>query len=157
MMGILTNERFLKTMRRSADTLAHTLKNISQKQAENARDGADGWNVVEVVCHLRDCEAVFFSRAKMMVNVSEPQLEIFDHEQAVIDNNYAAQMMRQALDEYLTKREQFIAWLETLKDDEWQRAGIHPETGRMTVFESAVQCVTHDVDHLEQITRILNG
>ena len=42
-----------------------------------------------------------------------------------------------------------------LTPEEWQRNGIHAERGPMTVRDLALQIAGHDLNHLEQIRKIL--
>jgi hypothetical protein len=42
-----------------------------------------------------------------------------------------------------------------LTPEEWQRNGIHAERGPMTVRDLAVQIAGHDLNHLEQVRKIL--
>ena len=46
-------------------------------------------------------------------------------------------------------------WLEGLDEAQLARPGIHPETGAMTILHLAINTVLHDVDHMEQISRVL--
>jgi hypothetical protein len=42
-----------------------------------------------------------------------------------------------------------------LTPEEWQRHGIHTERGEMSVRDLAAQIAGHDLNHLEQIRKIL--
>ncbi len=42
-----------------------------------------------------------------------------------------------------------------LSADEWERAGEHAERGRLTVRELARHMAAHDMNHIEQIERLL--
>jgi hypothetical protein len=42
-----------------------------------------------------------------------------------------------------------------LTPDEWERYAVHAERGRMTVADLARQIAGHDLNHLEQIKKIL--
>jgi hypothetical protein len=48
-----------------------------------------------------------------------------------------------------------VVLFESLTEEQWSRAGIHPERGHFTLLDSLIQVGTHDVTHLEQITRLL--
>jgi hypothetical protein len=52
-------------------------------------------------------------------------------------------------------RARFVALFEDLTAEQWNRAGIHPERGHFTLLDALIQVGTHDVTHLEQITRII--
>jgi hypothetical protein len=63
--------------------------------------------------------------------------------------------LRQAFAELSQLRARFREFFKGLTDEQWARAGLHPERGRFTVMDAALQVCTHDASHLEQITRIL--
>ena len=53
---------------------------------------------------------------------------------------------------------QYLDYIDTFKaltPEQWERTGIHPERGLFTMTDAALQVVSHDCDHTEQITRIL--
>lgn len=152
-MSILTPARFLKTMRKNADMFKTILADIPQEQAANTWDG--DWNVVAVMCHLRDFDRIFHERAQRMHTEENPELIPVDHEQLAEANSYNTQTLNVVLDDLLAHRAAFIAWFAGLAEADWQRAGLHPEHGAYTIFEQAVQVATHDIDHLEQLTRML--
>lgn len=142
-------------MRKSADVLHLLLKDVSQEQATAARDGADGWNVVEIMCHLRDFDEIFFARGKRLASVMNPSLAPYDHQQLAIDNDYANQQLAEALSAFMDNRAEFIAWLKERERHEWLNVGKHPKMGKMTLLDQALQVYQHDLDHTEQIIRIL--
>lgn len=154
-MAIYTPERFLVSMRRTADIYANLLADVTQERAQSARDGVDGWNVIEIMCHMRDFETIFIGRAQAIATDDHPQLIAVDHEQLVIDNAYAEQELKPVLSEFLRRRADSIAWFKARQSDEWARQGEHPYHGTITLLEAAIQMSTHDVDHLEQVVRVL--
>ncbi len=154
-MPIFTAEKALRTLRQTPIILKSILQNVSQAQARKAIDGEDGWTVVEIVCHLRDMEAVFFARAQRMVEADYPHLPSIDQLELVVKNDYAHQDLKKTLTAFLQKRQAFIEWLETLNDEQWKRRGIHAEYGEYSVVELAINNAVHDVNHIEQILKAL--
>ncbi len=154
-MTMLTPGRFIKALKRTPVLLDALLCGVTQERASAARDGADGWNVVEIVCHLRDFEAIFFSRARQIVEEDHPVLVPFDHEILARENDYAAQDLGAAFAALIETRLAFIEWLKARGESDWGRGGVHPESGEYTLLEQAMQVACHDIDHLEQIARCL--
>ena len=147
--------RELVQMRLSCEILGHILQGITREQAADLRDGAAGWSVVEVVCHLRDFDAVFLGRAKMMLAQDYPQLPAYDHEAMAVEGGYQQQDVMAAYEQLRNSRAGFIEFFKALSDAEWERGGLHPEKGGFTMTDALMQVGLHDLDHLEQITRIL--
>jgi hypothetical protein len=154
-MTMLTPGRFIRALKRTPVLLDSLLCGVTQERASAARDGADGWNVIEIVCHLRDFEAVFFERAQRIVAEDRPTLPPVDHEALARERDYAAQHLDEAFAAFIANREAFIEWLKARDEADWARVGIHPEYDEYTVLEQALQAVCHDITHMEQIARIL--
>ena len=151
-------QRVLQFMQQSHDTLAHVLSTVDQETAttrRDARDGDQGWTVLEVLCHLRDFDHFFRARATVISEGDYPHLPGQDHRKLAIEGNYNGQKLAAVLDEFTHSRRQTISFFEQLDEDLWQRAGVHPERGHFTMLDAALQVGMHDNIHLEQITRIL--
>lgn len=143
---------------KSYKILGLVLDGVSQEQAQMVRDGADGWTVLEIMCHVRDFQEIFMGRAQQMLNEDNPTLEPVDaqaREAMVIDRDYASQNLREVWQDYVTTRQQLIALLESLTDADLDRIGEHPMTGTIAVATSIFHTILHDADHTEQIARIL--
>ena len=81
-------QRHIALMRLSCVTLGNILQNLPDDLARQLRDGDDGWSIIEIVCHLRDFDQIFYDRALMMLNLTHPQLPAFDHEAMAIERDY---------------------------------------------------------------------
>jgi hypothetical protein len=141
----------LRTLRKTPAILDAILRGVTQEQATSLRDGPDGWSVLFIACHLRDLEEIFTKRATDILDHDNPTFAVTSNEELIRRNNYAAQDLRAALDEYHARRKRFIALLEALDDRQWRRSGTHPEQGAATLLDVAVNAGLHDVDHIEQI------
>jgi hypothetical protein len=152
-MPYMTPERFILPLQKTPVILEAVLGGISQEQAERLTDGPDGWNVVQVMCHLRDFEAIFFERVKRAVNEDLPKFTSVDQE--VVAKNLGHENLAAALAAYKAKRQEFLAYLGALAEAQWQRRGIHPAFGEMSVIELALNVSLHDVNHIEQMAKIV--
>ena len=69
----LPNEWLLEGLEQSAQTLAHILADVSAgRRRKRFRDGADGWSVLEILCHLRDYQAIFAERIRRILEEELP-------------------------------------------------------------------------------------
>lgn len=148
-------ERQIASMRLTCEILSHILRNVSVEDARAWRDGSDGWSIVEIVCHLRDFDEIFQDRARMMLELDHPQLPAYDHEALAIERNYQAESLADAYDALKASRERFAAFFEALTPAEWARRGLHPERDSFSMTDALMQVCAHDLDHLEQITRVM--
>lgn len=150
----------IRLMRHSLVTLEFMLADVEQRVATTRRDpddGDKGWTVLEVICHLRDFDRIFRSRARQMLTEREPKLQGYDHERMAVEFHYNDQDLRTALAELRASRLETISFFEALHGEQWQRSGVHPERGRFTMDDALMQVGLHDMLHVEQIIRILRG
>ena len=148
-------ERHLGAMRLSCDILGHILRGMTNERARALRDGPDGWSIIEIVCHLRDFDEIFYRRAQMMQAQAQPQLPAYAHEAMAIDRAYQQEDLGESYRTLQASRERFISFLAALTPEQWERDGAHPERDSFTLTDAAMQVGLHDLDHLEQITRVL--
>lgn len=156
----LPNEWLLEGLEQSAQTLAHILADVTQDEAQTIRDGADGWSVLEILCHLRDYQAIFGERIRRILEEELPTFTPYNEEARlalVIENDYANQDMRAVLDEYRSTRRLIIERLATLDDEQWGREGKFAADDVVDLTMPVVHTLLHDADHTEQIARILKG
>ena len=107
-------ERQIASMRLTCEILGHILRKLSAEDARALRDGPDGWSIIEIVCHLRDFDEIFHSRARMMLELEHPQLPAYDHEAMAIERNYQAESLDDAYGALKLSRAQFVAFFEAL-------------------------------------------
>ena len=146
----------LALMERTANTLDRFLAPLSRETATTLRDGGDGWTVTEVMGHLRDFDGYFRGRAIMMAEQETPQLPAYDHEAIAVASRYNEQDFRTVVADFLRSRRETHAFFSGLTDEQWERAGIHPERGHFTMTDAVIQVGHHDTVHLEQIGKILH-
>lgn len=128
----------------------------SDPQALRAfRDGGSGWTVLEVLCHLRDFEEVFFERARLTVEQDNPPLPFPDPDALARERRYGEEMPEGALAVWQGRRAGLLAYLRERSDAEWERPAQHPTRGEMALFDQLFLIPHHDSLHLEQMTRIL--
>ena len=54
-------------------------------------------------------------------------------------------------------REANLRMFARLTSEQWERHGIHSERGKLTVRELCRHMAAHDINHIEQVRRILAG
>lgn len=155
MYRLINPGKALRTLRKTPLLLTNLLDGVSDEQARALRDGPDGWSVLWIVCHLRDVEAIFTRRVHDLLAAPDPVFQVTENDELIRRGDYDRQSLGAALEAYLAGRRAFIALLEPLDDEQWQRAGTHPSQGPATLLDVAVNTGLHDVDHLEQIARCL--
>ncbi len=151
----LARERQIAAMRLTCDILGNIVSALPDQRARSLRDGADGWSITEIVCHLRDFDVIFYERALLMLAEETPTLPAFDHEALAIERAYQQEALEHAFGALKESRARFSAFFADLTPQQWECAGVHPEKGTFTMTDALMQVSAHDLDHLEQITRVL--
>lgn len=148
--------RYTRNLRDSINMINHFIHLHSEDGLTLYRDGGNGWTVLEVLCHLRDYDRIFLNRARQILNEEQPLLVNYDHEALVIENQYSQQSIEAVLQDLTTNRYEMASFFEGLSEEaQWHRYGIHPEVGHWSIFNQLLQVSAHDVDHMEQMTRIV--
>lgn len=142
-------------LRKDLQIINSILTRSSADEVKTYRDSGTGWSVLEVVCHLLDYEGIYFERARMTVEQEMPELPNPNPNELVIEHQYSAQDLQATYQKWVERRNDYLAFLESLDDSAWQRSAKHPVRGVMSVEDQVALTVWHDINHLEQITRIL--
>jgi hypothetical protein len=115
------------------------------------------WSVVEIIAHLADDEIATGWRYRQMIEHNGEKLLGFDQDNWARLGDYGSWSAEDALELFRGLRKANLRMLAHLSDAEWEREGHHTERGRMTVRELARHTAAHDVNHIEQIRRILGS
>jgi hypothetical protein len=158
-MNRIPKSWLISSLKKSQLVFAAAVGDVSQAQAEQLRDGPDGWTILEIVCHVRDYQDIFMDRVRRMVEEDRPTLKPYDaaaREALVIDNQYAQQNLLAVMDEYRRTRLAYIDFVDTLEQAQLARVGDHPMSGEIDPTVEIFHSVMHDIDHAEQIARVRN-
>lgn len=145
-------------MRRTADELAEAIAGQSDEILSRRPDGKN-WAANEVVCHLRDVEEEYLLRFHLMVDNDDPRiyLDPDTNEHWPAERQYLRHDTADALTAFRRLRGEMVAFVESLTPAQWQRGGIHPRRGRITIDQFVAYLASHDDEHLEQLKRALQG
>jgi hypothetical protein len=141
---------------RTPDQIAAALG--GRRAADLARRPApEAWSAAEIVCHLRDIEAVFGERVTAILAGDEPALPEAEPDRWARERQYARQDPAAALADFRRRRGESLATLVALPPPDWQRGGEHPSRGRLTIDMLVAHLAWHDDNHLDQLARALEG
>jgi uncharacterized damage-inducible protein DinB len=153
MHQLVNDKKALRTLRKTPTILSAIVAGLSEEQARTRRDGADGWSIHTIVCHMADVEGLFTQRVRDLRDHDQPTFTVITNEELMRQPDYEGQTFAGALATYHERRTAFIALLESLTDEQWLRTGLHPLQGPATVLDVAINTGLHDIDHREQIIR----
>jgi hypothetical protein len=161
---------------RAIDELGAALRGLDDA-AWSRRPDERNWSPKEIVCHLRDVEELFVVRFMTMLAMDEPKILAFsaapealaawgiggaighplDPERWAEERQYLANDGPKALAAFARRRRETLALLSGLSSAQRTRAGQHPTRGRLTMADYADALAAHDVNHLAQLERALQG
>ncbi len=147
--------RHIWLMKASLLIIENILETVSEANIRTWRDGENGWTILEILCHLRDFDGFFRHRAEMMLEQDCPDLPAYDHERLAVENRYNEESLADVMDQFRATRADFREFFKELAEVDWLRQGIHPERGEFSMVDALMQVGLHDVNHIEQITRII--
>lgn len=145
----------LNHMKKVLDSIQIITKMYTPEDLCTYRDSGDGWTVLEVICHLRDFEEIFFQRAKQTVEQNRPDLPFPHPDELAKEKQYNQQNIEQVMDEWQQIRGDYIAFLEKRAESDWERIANHPTRGDFTLHDQVFLIAWHDTNHMEQILRIV--
>lgn len=145
----------LDQLRKNVAILHNILTRVSSHDATTFRDDGSGWTALEVMCHLRDLEAVIMQRATLTVEQDTPALPNFDADATALAGRYNEQHLETVYQEWVERRIVLLAFLAERDEMAWDRSGVHPKRGAMTLADQLAFTAWHDVNHIEQLVRIL--
>ncbi len=155
-MPLLTAEKALRSLRKTPGLLRALLRDVDQQTAVTMTDGPDGWNVVFIVCHIADYETIYTERVRRLLREDEPQFDSpMDNDEMPMAHRYAEQDLRHMVGVFEERRREFIALIEGLNEEQLTRRGYHPVSGYGTALDYAINAALHDINHLEQIAKVL--
>jgi uncharacterized damage-inducible protein DinB len=149
-------EQRLERLARTADELAGAIRGASEA-ALARRPDAKNWAAKEVVCHLRDAEELFMMRFDTIMSADNPKLGALDPDRWAEERQYLRNDAGEAAAAFRTRRDESLAFLRGLAPGAWERGGTHPVRGRFTLDAFLTLMAWHDDNHLDQLTRALDG
>jgi hypothetical protein len=151
-----TLEEQLARMERTPDDVAAAIRGISD-DALSVRPDGRSWCAKEIVCHLRDTEESLLGFFQSMLEVDGPAYSGGEPDRWAEDRQYRRNDAGEALAAFRRRRAEALAFLRHLRPADWNRRGVHPTRGPLTMRDFAGLMAGHDDNHLDQLRRALNG
>jgi hypothetical protein len=144
----------LKLQAAAPARLKKLLKGVSPAKAKK-RPVPDKWSIGEIVAHISDTELVGGYRIRAILGQPGTQIIGFDQDAWVTALHYDKRDLKKSFAQYCALREANLALLKSLTPEQWKHAGVHNERGEESVETIARMFAGHDINHIEQIERIL--
>lgn len=151
-------EQRLARLTRTAGELAAAIEGRSDA-ALSRRPDSKNWAAKEVVCHLRDTEEAFGVRFEQILAMdTDPRLSgAGNPDRWAEERQYLRNDAAEAVAAFRRRREETLAFFGKLTGAQWDKGGIHPVRGRMSLDAFLTLMAWHDDNHLDQLQRALEG
>jgi hypothetical protein len=121
-----------------------------------ARPLAGEWSVAQNVHHLADSHMNSFVRMKLVLTEDNPTFKPYDQDAWAESADADHASVGESLRLLAGLHQRWVRLFESLAERQWQRAGIHPEYGRLYTVEDILSIYAdHGEAHLDQIARTL--
>ena len=119
-----------------------------------ARPIAGKWSAREIVHHLGDSESTSAFRLRKLLVENNAIIEGYDQDQFATKLRYNERDMAPALEAFRAARESTLQLLNTMSEEDWQRAGTHTESGLYSTEKWLTIYASHAHGHADQIRRL---
>jgi hypothetical protein len=136
--------------------LERLIKGVSTAKLRK-RPAPDKWSVSEILAHLSETEIVGGFRLRLILGAPGIPVPAFDQDAWVISGHYNKRDPRKSLELFRVLREANLALLKSLTPEQWKHYGMHAERGQETIEHIVRLYAGHDINHLQQIERILEN
>lgn len=153
-VGYVEGKKPLAVQAATAKKLASLIKGVPAAKLRK-RPAPDKWSVSEILAHLADAEIVGGFRIRLILGAPGVPVAAFDQDAWVINLHYAKRDPRKSVEQFRALREANLALLKSLTPEQWKHYGMHSERGQESVEHIVKMFAGHDVNHLQQIEKIL--
>ncbi len=114
------------------------------------------WCIKQVLGHLIETEKNGFAkRIPLMIKIQDPQLISLDQVKEAVVRNDCEQDAIKLLNKFISLRKKSYIIVESLKNNDIHRGAWHPDAGYLTIGDLLHEWIYHDLDHIRQITDII--
>jgi hypothetical protein len=146
----------IEILERTPKVISSLLEHLSDDWTMQ-NEGPDTWGPFDVVGHLIHCEKTdWMPRAKIILEQGEAiPFKPFDRFAQYEDSK--GKTLADLLDEFASRRAENLAQLNLLNltEPDFEKTGIHPSLGKVSLKNLLATWTAHDLGHIAQITRVM--
>ena len=143
----------LKALRETAHAMESLLWNIDDEELGWRPDEGE-WSARELVVHMMEMERRYVDWLERIMRLDEPRIDAFDADSIEPSPPDGDDAVFDVMDEFAVQRRQAVYLLWSLDEADWQRCGVHPYLGPLTITQVAREMNEHDLAHLWQLRRL---
>jgi hypothetical protein len=100
---------------------------------------------------LSDCELVYGFRYRKILAEPEAALVAFDQNAWAEGLRYREQSLKNVLAGFVALRNSHVALFKSLPEESWDKGGVHPEYGKLTLRQLIYHLADHDRGHAARV------
>ena len=154
-LGYVEGSEPLVVQAATAKKLDRLIKGVSTARLRK-RPAPEKWSVSEIIAHLADAEIVIGYRIRLILGSPGVAIIGYDQDSWAASGHYDKRDARKSVEQFRVLREANLALLKSLTPEQWQHYGMHSERGQESIEKTARMCAGHDINHLQQIEKILD-
>jgi DinB superfamily len=154
--GYMEGKQPLAVQAATAKKLERLIKGVPKGKLRK-RPAPEKWSVSEILAHLADAEIVGGFRMRLILGAPGTPIAAFDQDSWVTSGHYEKRDPRKSVEQFRVLREANLALLKSLTPEQWKHYGMHSERGQETIEHIVRMFAGHDLNHLQQIEKILAG
>ncbi|MBZ5598415.1 MAG: DinB family protein [Acidobacteriia bacterium] len=155
-LGYSEGKQPLRVQQATARKLSALTRRLNKKQLTR-RPAPGKWSIAEILAHLADAELVGGWRLRLILGSSGTPIQAFDQEVWAQTFNYSRRNPKASLEMFRVLRENNVALLKSVPKGLWDNYGMHAERGKETITHIVRMFAGHDLNHLQQVERIVKG
>lgn len=140
----------LARYRTGSDAVEAALDGITDEELDRTPDDEGGWTARQIAHHLADSEAMAYTRIRRLIADDDPQIAGYD-EPGWARRLHYDRPIAESLAVMRAVRAASLALLEALTPEEWDRTGVHSESGTYSVDRWLEIYASHPHEHANQI------
>jgi hypothetical protein len=140
----------------TAERLSQLINGVSIAELQR-RPAPEKWSVSEIIAHLADGEIVAAFRMRFILGSPGSPVVAYDQDKWVTSGHYDKRDAKKSVELFRLLRQANLALLDSLTPEQWTQYGIHSERGQESIEHIVRMFAGHDINHLQQIERILTA
>ena len=155
-LGHIESKDPLKVQRETPRKLVGLIRGLSRKRL--TRKPTPGkWSISEILAHLADSEIVVAWRLRHILGNNGAPIQAYDQNVWAETFGYAHRDAKESLELFQILRTRNLAMLKVLSNELWENYGVHQERGKESIAHIVRMYAGHDLNHLGQIEKIVEG
>jgi DinB superfamily len=112
------------------------------------------WSPRQLLTHFAEGEIVWAYRLRMIRSANGASIQGYDQDVWMGNAGYLHHDAGLALEVFKSVRTANLAFIRSLKPEEWQFYGMHSERGKETIERMVNMMAGHDLNHLRQLDEL---